>query len=376
MKTHFISINSISSIPLIRHLVNNYVNSSAVYIVEVYIKKANKYFEDRNDVNLLPILEYRTVEDFINNIGQKKFRRYHQIVKYLLKIAKNKEEQLIYTNDFQVVILIKLVYRFFKVKPKLVYHQFEIIEKKKLGKASRFLYQYFLKSKAIVNLFVFPEKNRLNYFTQGLDIPDRKVFLFPNTCAKNSKNDASLSIDIPQENKICLHVGAVGGTNHYYQNFLEAIKRHNNLNTKITFVFIGRLLNWQKEEIEGLGLRNTIIIPSVPHEKLSAFYSIADFGVILYKGTSLNYEYCAPNKLYEFWSYGIPVLGHKLLGLKTVFKYDFQGKLIDFDAVDELVENLGKYSISAVQKKQLSAYFNEELDIQNYLEELNVRVDF
>ena len=43
-----------------------------------------------------------------------------------------------------------------------------------------------------------------------------------------------------------------------------------------------------------------------------------------------NYDFCAPNKLYEYWSYGIPVFAHKLNGLTKLFEKEEYGLLFDF----------------------------------------------
>jgi glycosyltransferase involved in cell wall biosynthesis len=48
--------------------------------------------------------------------------------------------------------------------------------------------------------------------------------------------------------------------------------------------------------------------PAVPPERLLEYTAGADFGLSVIEGTSLSYEYCMPNKLFEYVMAGKPVL--------------------------------------------------------------------
>lgn len=51
---------------------------------------------------------------------------------------------------------------------------------------------------------------------------------------------------------------------------------------------------------------------AVPQEALSRYTAAADGGIIPYQGFCLNNYYCTPNKLFEFISAGVPILGNAL----------------------------------------------------------------
>ena len=46
----------------------------------------------------------------------------------------------------------------------------------------------------------------------------------------------------------------------------------------------------------------------MPHEDLLALTATADFGLSLIEPVSLSYEYCMPNKLFEYMMAGVPVI--------------------------------------------------------------------
>lgn len=68
--------------------------------------------------------------------------------------------------------------------------------------------------------------------------------------------------------------------------------------------------------------------------------SWADIGIITYDFKSLNTIYCAPNKIWEYTGFGIPILCNSNLGLKySLLSHDF-GKIIDFDNPDKIIKQL------------------------------------
>ena len=82
--------------------------------------------------------------------------------------------------------------------------------------------------------------------------------------------------------------------------------------------------------------------------------SHAKIGLVFYDDFSLNQAFCAPNKIYEYSGFGIPMLANKIPGLEnTVGKYN-AGKCVDFEsehlmeAIKEIDSNYAQYSASAL----------------------------
>jgi glycosyltransferase involved in cell wall biosynthesis len=365
---YFISVSTISSIPLIRFIVDAFEGQSMFIFIETQIKRANSYFQGRKNIRMAPLFLYEDYYSYYASLGKKSFTKYAKLIFRLIKLLFDKKS-ILYTADFQIIALVVVLKKILPFKQAIIYHQFEVINDKKQGKATRLMYDVFVANLKIVDLFIFPEVNRMNYFLDGKNIAKEKLLIFPNTTKLTDiSNTLGVDFELPKGKKICLHVGAIGGENHYFIELLEAIKRMQSQN--FVFVFVGRLSNEVKSILEAETLNNLIIIPSIPHEQLSVLYLKADLGIILYKGPGINYEFCAPNKLYEFWSFGIPVLAHKLEGLKSIFNNDFQGKLIDFENVDNAVDALINIDTNENMRKKLKNYFNENLTVDHYLDEL------
>ena len=134
-------------------------------------------------------------------------------------------------------------------------------------------------------------------------------------------------------------------------------------NKEIIFLFIGRKNDSIKKIEKEKQFTNLHFIDAVPHEELNQIYPFIDLGVILYKGNGLNYEFCAPNKLYELWSNGIPVIGHQLKGLTPLFNTNTKGILTNFDDIRQISKAIVKCKEKDKNKDVLIQIFKEELSI-------------
>lgn len=81
------------------------------------------------------------------------------------------------------------------------------------------------------------------------------------------------------------------------------------------------------------------------------FTKQADIGILSYDPTSENNIFCAPNKLFEYASYGVPMIGNDIPGLKYMIEPFKAGIIIDESQVDsikrailEIERNLEEFS--------------------------------
>lgn len=68
------------------------------------------------------------------------------------------------------------------------------------------------------------------------------------------------------------------------------------------------------------------------------------FGLVAYTHISMNNEFCAPNKIWEYSGFGLPMIGNDVFGLKnTIGRYE-AGVLLNFDRLseDEIIAELKK----------------------------------
>ncbi|MGD8238598.1 MAG: glycosyltransferase [Armatimonadota bacterium] len=75
------------------------------------------------------------------------------------------------------------------------------------------------------------------------------------------------------------------------------------------------------ERIAAPDLRERVgVLPFQPRHRLLELVQHADVGMLLYRDVSLNYYFCAPNKLYEYAACGLPMIGPAWLGVSELFR--------------------------------------------------------
>ncbi|HMN26265.1 MAG TPA: glycosyltransferase, partial [Ignavibacteriaceae bacterium] len=176
--------------------------------------------------------------------------------------------------------------------------------------------------------------------------------------------------EIPDNNLIIGHIGNVNTENFYLVELLNSFMKVKQNNLKL--LFVGNLKNETKEIIIRYSNDNIIIKDFIPHKELEAIYNRIDIGLILYKPHKLNEEYCAPNKLYEYFSHGIPVIAPKIAGLEAIFTKKILGHLLDFKDSAQLQNSLDNIACRLNNAKQeIIQLFKNEYDINIYLKKLN-----
>jgi hypothetical protein len=220
---------------------------------------------------------------------------------------------------------------------------------------------------------IFPEINRAKYFLSFFpETQQSEVLIFPNTCYMPEVSSGVDHYGIAARvcgRKVIGHIGNVGAG--HYLNILFDMFGY--MEPKgYFFLIVGK----QSPEIEQALLRfksreNILIINEVPHDKLLFIYPYIDWGLILYKPIDLNFSYCAPNKLYEYWSYGIPVLAHQLEGLAGVLKDPVQGRLFDFENHTGIQKSIKEFLAIKPDKAMVQSYFKDNLSLDHYTNKLS-----
>ena len=83
-------------------------------------------------------------------------------------------------------------------------------------------------------------------------------------------------------------------------------------------------------------------IPYVPAPLHLEITSNIDFGLVTYSHVSLNNEFCAPNKIWEYSGFGLPIIANDVWGLKNTVERFHAGLSLNLDqsSIDELKEAL------------------------------------
>lgn len=109
---------------------------------------------------------------------------------------------------------------------------------------------------------------------------------------------------IPADMPIFLYQGVIG-TERGVPKLVEAFA---SLQGRAALVIMGygELADWVREQ--SARQPNLFYHPAVPPDRLLAYTAGADFGLSVIEPASLSYEYCMPNKLFEYLMAGKPVL--------------------------------------------------------------------
>lgn len=105
---------------------------------------------------------------------------------------------------------------------------------------------------------------------------------------------------------------------------------------------------------------NTMVLPYIPAPYHLEVTSNASIGLLMYTAvygqftSPLNSIYCAPNKIYEFSQFGIPMIGNNIPGLKYTIDFNNMGVCIDAidtenikRALENIASNYDKYATNA-----------------------------
>lgn len=104
------------------------------------------------------------------------------------------------------------------------------------------------------------------------------------------------------------------------------------------------------------------------------FVKYAHIGLLSYSTvagetiSSLNALFCAPNKIYEYAAFGIPMIGNDILGLKIPFEQYGIGEVCDENNTDEVIKCLDKIEHSYDTYKENCGVFYKEIDLDYIVE--------
>lgn len=102
-----------------------------------------------------------------------------------------------------------------------------------------------------------------------------------------------------------------------------------------------------------------IHIDYIPAPDYLYITSRAYIGIVTYVRTELNTMYCAPNKIFEYGAYGIPMIGNDIPGLRYTIKENKMGDVCDETSVNDIKRAL-KYVVDHYDECSMNAlkYFN------------------
>lgn len=202
-------------------------------------------------------------------------------------------------------------------------------------------------------------------------------FVFPNkpyNLLNEKNNEGSIDktkkiISQIQGKKIVLYQGIIQNT----EELCEIAKALKEINKNYIFLLMGIDKYNSVEKIKKI-YNNVIYVDYIPAPYHLEITSNAYIGITFYRNDSLNKVFCAPNKIYEYSGFGIPILANDIPGLKnTVGKFK-AAECVKLDR-DNIVHAINKiennYSIYSENAKKFFESTNNIEMMKNLLFEIN-----
>ncbi len=120
--------------------------------------------------------------------------------------------------------------------------------------------------------------------------------------------------------------------------------------------YVDELINFLPE------LYHIDYIPFPFHLKIT---ETSDVGILSYDFTRLNNIYCAPNKIYEYSMFGLPMLGNDVVGLTSTVGAANACLCVDFSSVDNIVSALKELNDNYKEFSKNASIFYNSIDIRD-----------
>ena len=132
-------------------------------------------------------------------------------------------------------------------------------------------------------------------------------------------------------------------------------------NNEYLFVFLGRDLSGYVENLKKQGY-NVEHIPFTPAPDYLYFTSRAYIGIVNYADNCLNNIYCAPNKIYEYSAFGVPMLANDIPGLRYTVGVSHCSCMYSCecdvkDALLQLINSHDEMSLNALKFNESTDYY-------------------
>jgi hypothetical protein len=203
---------------------------------------------------------------------------------------------------------------------------------------------------------VVPEANRAAIYRSWYGLT-RTPFVVPNKPLEHPRRRKltvrnavarELLAKIPPESKLVMYQGII----HSDRDIRPVGDAVTALGPGWTFVVVGDdhgfLTTLQRD------CPQMVYVPYVPPPDHLEITSHATIGVLAYCYDNLNNLFCAPNKVWEYAGFGLPMLGNDVPGLKLLEEHhagvcaDFQDVSAVRDALERLVRQRERYSAASM----------------------------
>lgn len=186
-----------------------------------------------------------------------------------------------------------------------------------------------------------PEYNRtvlykiwFNLKQRPIVLPNKPYFYPKKEDIEKLETKYAEMLSIFKNKKVILYQGQIAATRDL-SNYVKAVKE---LGGDYCTVLVGNDHN-MVSKYKAID-ENLVHINFIPAPDYLLFTSMAHIGILTYNPNSLNNMYCAPNKIYEYSKYSLPMLGNDIPGLKYAIEPYNAGVIIDEESVESIKKGI------------------------------------
>lgn len=313
--------------PPVMNLCDYLSNLESQYEVTVFSTKASTTISEyvNPNIKIFRFLPINPSAFFVFKI----FRYLSFYVFTFIKIVNINSSRIIYFET--ISSLPALLYKFLNKKVQIFVHYHEIVtleELKRVGGLVKFLNKYEVKFYESFKWISQTNSDRMNIFVSQyrLEFNPIKFKVLPNYPPRSWISHPVALVDFQRVIRL-LYIGSLEVEKTYIHEVLDYFG--SNPNYTIDFFSF----NYSVEVLNAISRHsNCRMRGGVSYQEIPKLIGLYDAGLVMYKGHSLNVEFCAPNKLFEYLALGLDVwCSDKLISAKKFERIDCYPKVIFLD---------------------------------------------
>lgn len=211
-----------------------------------------------------------------------------------------------------------------------------------------------------VEKFIFPKLKKVFTVNESIaQIYEKKyrvkVNVMRNVPRKSqlqfvAKAELRRQLNLPIDKKIIIMQGSGINVSRGGEEAVEAMQFVEN--TLLYIIGAGDAIPLLKQMVIDLKLKEKVIfISKLPYRDLLNYTACADAGLTLDKDNNLNYKYSLPNKLFDYFACGTPVIASKLVEIEKIYQQFPFGILVNEVSAKSVAKAIQRVDVNEVEYK-------------------------
>lgn len=305
----------------------------------------------------------------------KRMKQYEKAMKHYFYSANISDDDIvwiIYSNS--IAHLQPYIEKYNYVLQFYEFENFAIDGKSRLLYPSYDVYRFLDNAKALVHC----EYNRA-VITNGLYGIDKHFYILPNKPYELERDGepqlpddiSNVIVDVKKKTdgkRVVLYQGIFDSSERRLEEFCEAMEL---LPENYVFIAMGGRGGYFEEIKKKYESDRVIFIPFIRPPHHLQITKLASIGVLTYHPAAKNYVdvinplYCAPNKIFEFGKFGIPMIANDVPGLRMIFNEYHCGETISCPQTPEkIAETILKMDAQYEEMSNSAHAYYESVDVK------------